>query len=136
MPHATVFDSPYMTIHEQNGAAERAATRESFNDLLFVATLLFVTGFEPSNKEPPLTKRPPKLIGSNSFDRSAPPVYEKGSMPDPEVPRAKLDLFPFSIFCVFCQLFYPSSYTDSILPSSHNIISASLIYLLSRYPAP
>ena len=116
MTHAIVFDSPYLTIYEQNGAAERAATRESSHDLLFVATLLFVTGFEPSNKEPPLTKRPPKLIGSNSFDRSAPPVYEKGSMPDPEVPRAKLDLFPFSIFCVFCQLFYPSSYTHSILP--------------------
>ena len=116
MIHAIVFMLSYMTIHEQNGAAERAATRESFNDLLFVATLLFVTGFEPSNKEPPLTKRPPKLIGSNSFDRSAPPVYEKGSMPDPEVPRAKLDLFPFSILCVWFQLFYPSSYTHSILP--------------------
>ena len=100
MTHAIVFDSPYMTIHEQNGAAERAATRESSHDLLFAAMLLFVTSFEPSNKEPPLTKRPPKLIGSNSFDRSAPPVYEKGSMPEPEVPRTKLDLFPFSIFCV------------------------------------
>ena len=85
MPHAIVFGLPYLTIYEQNGAAERAAARESPHDLLFVATLLFVTSFEPSNKEPPLTKRPPKLIGSNSFDRSAPPVYEKGSMP--EVPR-------------------------------------------------